>query len=77
MNTLLGIMRNGEQLSIFDIADGLGTVACLVIGLLWLRRKLASVQEKLEECEDDREGLHVKCVELETTMAAIQKKMTG
>ena len=72
---LLSLTQNGEQLSIFDVIDGMGTIGCLALIVMWLRKRLATVQSHLDDCESDREELHVKCTELETTMRHIEKKI--
>ena len=75
IDSLLSVIRS--EVSLVDLVDWAGTIGCLVAMVLYFKRRLLAVQEKLEECEHDRESLHIKCAELQTIVSTIQKKMTS
>ena len=61
---------------IWNAFDKFGSIGLLICAVIYFKGRLGEVNEKLDECETDRETLHVQAAELATKLDLLEKKMT-
>ena len=59
----------------WELFDNFGTIGLLIIAVIYFQKRLGTVNERLAQCELEREELRVSAAELGVKIGYLEKKI--